>query len=156
MTLWSCRKNGLIIKIRLTSKFMTSQPGLQTIAIHILLNIWQSKGNQTMKFGQLVGYNKRNIFLQKLCQKWGRKTSSRYFFIFWKSLIWGESKWSAAYFGYSSIALNLPYNKNKLYKTLDYWSRDMLSFNFSEKVLGLVSPPHFAYDFSNVSHGTFY
>ena len=24
---WSCRKNGLIRKIRLTSKFMTSQPG---------------------------------------------------------------------------------------------------------------------------------
>ena len=29
-------KNGLIRKTRLTSKFMTSQPGLQTIAIHIL------------------------------------------------------------------------------------------------------------------------
>ena len=26
-TFWSCRKNGLIRKIRLTSKFMTSQPG---------------------------------------------------------------------------------------------------------------------------------
>ena len=30
---------GLIRKIRLTSKFMTSQPGLQTFAIHILSNI---------------------------------------------------------------------------------------------------------------------
>ena len=29
----------LIRKIRLNSKFMTSQPGLQTIAIHILPNI---------------------------------------------------------------------------------------------------------------------
>ena len=45
---------------------MASQPGLQTIAIHILLNISQSKGNQTMKFGQLIEYNKRNILLQKL------------------------------------------------------------------------------------------
>ena len=54
---------------------MTSQPGLQTIAIHILPNISQSKGNQTMKFGQLIEYNKRNIFLQKLCGKRGRKTS---------------------------------------------------------------------------------
>ena len=45
-------------------------------------------------------------------------------------------------------SLNLTYNKNKLYKTLDYWSRDMLNFNFSEKGLGLVSPPHFVYDFS--------
>ena len=60
---------SLIRKIRLTSKFMMSQPGLQTIAIHILPNISQSKGNQTMKFGQLIEYNKRNIFLQKLCRK---------------------------------------------------------------------------------------
>ena len=48
---------------------MTSEPGLQTVAIHILPNIWQSKDNQTMKFGQLIEYNKTNIFLQKLCQK---------------------------------------------------------------------------------------
>ena len=48
---------------------MTSQPGSQTIAIHLLADISQSKGNQTMKFGQLIEYNKRNIFLQKLCGK---------------------------------------------------------------------------------------
>ena len=43
---------------------MTSQPGLQRIAIHILPNISQSKSNQTMKFGQLIEYNKRKaIFL---------------------------------------------------------------------------------------------
>ena len=33
---------------------MTSQPGLQTNPIHILPNISQSKGYQTMKFGQLI------------------------------------------------------------------------------------------------------
>ena len=48
---------------------MTSQPGLDPIAIHILSNISQSKGNQTMKFGQLIKYNKRNIFFQKLGRK---------------------------------------------------------------------------------------
>ena len=48
---------------------MTSQPGLQTILIHILPNISQSKDNQKMKFRQLIEYNKRNIFLQKLCGK---------------------------------------------------------------------------------------
>ena len=48
---------------------MMSQPGLQAIAIHIWPDISQSEGNQTMKFGQLTEYNKRNIFLQKLCQK---------------------------------------------------------------------------------------
>ena len=41
---------------------MMPQPGLQTFAIHILLNISQSKSNQTMKFGQSIEYNKRNIF----------------------------------------------------------------------------------------------
>ena len=56
---------------------MTSQPGLQAIAVHILPNISQSKGNQTIKFGQLIEYNKRNIFLQKLCRKWGKEASSR-------------------------------------------------------------------------------
>ena len=74
---------------------MTSQPGLKTITIHILHNISQSKGNQTIEFGQLVECNKRNIFPQKLFGKWSRATISRPLFIFWKSLIWGESKWSA-------------------------------------------------------------
>ena len=66
---------------RLISEFMTSQPGLQTIAIHILFNISQGKGNQAMKFGQLIEYKKRNIFLQNLCAKWGKETSSRLLFI---------------------------------------------------------------------------
>ena len=51
--------------IRLISKFMTSQPGLQTITIHILNNVSRSKNSKTMKFGKLIEYNKINIFLQK-------------------------------------------------------------------------------------------
>ena len=43
---------------------MTSQPGKQTAAIHILPNISRSKGNQTKKFGQLIEHM-RNIFLEK-------------------------------------------------------------------------------------------
>ena len=54
------QKNGLIRK--LMSKFMTSQIGQQIIATHILHNISRSKGNQTMKFGQLTECNLRNIF----------------------------------------------------------------------------------------------
>ena len=46
-----------------------SQPGLQTIAIHMLLNIPQSKDKQTMELGQFTEYNKRNIFLQNLCAR---------------------------------------------------------------------------------------
>ena len=46
------------------------------------------------------------------------------------------------------MVLNLAYDKNKMYKTLGYWSRDMLNFSFLEKDLGIVSSPHFVYDFS--------
>ena len=42
----------------------------------------------------------------------------------------------------------MAYNKNKLYKTLDYRSRDMLNFGFLEKGLGIVSSSHFVNDFS--------
>ena len=46
------------------------------------------------------------------------------------------------------ITLKLGYIKNKLYKTLDYCSRDILNFDFIENGLGVVSPPHFVYDIS--------
>ena len=58
---------------------MTSQPGKQTIAMHILPNIWRSKGNQTIKFGQLIDYDMRNIFLEKSYRKCGGETSPRSF-----------------------------------------------------------------------------
>ena len=48
---------------------MMSQPGKQTIAIHILPNISRSEGNQTIKFGQLIEYNMRNIFSEKIIHK---------------------------------------------------------------------------------------
>ena len=38
-TFWSWRRNGLIRKVRLTSKFTMPQLGLQTIVIHTLPNI---------------------------------------------------------------------------------------------------------------------
>ena len=46
------------------------------------------------------------------------------------------------------MSFNLPYNKNKLYKTLDCWSRDKLSFDFFEKGMEIVSPPQCVHDFS--------
>ena len=58
---------------------MTSQPGQQTFAIHILPNISRSKGNQTMKFGQLIEYDMRNIFLEKSYTKCGGGTIPRSF-----------------------------------------------------------------------------
>ena len=72
-------KNGLIRMIRLILKFLTSQPGLQTVAIQILANISKSKGNQTTKFGQLIGYNMRNTFVEKSFTKCGGETIPRPF-----------------------------------------------------------------------------
>ena len=72
-------QNGLIRKIRLIPNFMTSQPGQQTLVIRILPNILRCKGNQTMKFGQLIECNIRNIFLEKSYPKCGGETSPRPF-----------------------------------------------------------------------------
>ena len=47
-----------------------------------------------------------------------------------------------------SIALKLVYNRNKLFKTLHYWSRNMLNFEFLDKGLGMVSSVYFVYNFS--------
>ena len=55
----------MIRKLLLISKFMTSQAGQQKTSVHILPNISRSKGNQAMKFGQLIEFNIRNIFLEK-------------------------------------------------------------------------------------------
>ena len=46
-------------------------------SIHILPNISRCKGNQALKFGQVIEYNNRSICLQKSCWKWSRETSSR-------------------------------------------------------------------------------
>ena len=46
---------------------MTSQPGKQTI--YILPNISWSKDNHIIKLGQVIEYNKKNIFLRKIMQK---------------------------------------------------------------------------------------
>ena len=40
-----------------------------------------------------------------------------------------------------------PYIQNKLFKTLHYWSRDMLNFLFFRKDLEIASPEHFVCDF---------
>ena len=43
---------------------MTSQPGKQTITIHILHTISKSKSNQTMKFGDLREYKAKIFFFK--------------------------------------------------------------------------------------------
>ena len=82
---------------------MTSQTGKQTIAIQILLNISWSKDNQTMKFGQLIEYNMRNIFLEKSFKKCGGVTITRPF-----------SKWS-------KLSISLNQQPNVLYTFFVLW-----------------------------------
>ena len=109
-------------------------------------NISRSKGNHTMKFGNLIKYNKRNIFLQITCREWGRETSSRSLF----KKVLHEVKASGLQLSFNIFRWpsTLAYNKNKLYKTSNYRYRDMLNFDFLEKGLVIVSPQHFVYDFT--------
>ena len=62
------QENGLIRKLRKIPKIMTSQVETETITISILPGISKYKDNRTMKFGQLIELNVRNIFLQKIWQ----------------------------------------------------------------------------------------
>ena len=54
---------------------MTSQPGKQTIAIHILSHISKSWRNETIKICQLI----EKFFLENLCTKCGGENSLRPF-----------------------------------------------------------------------------
>ena len=58
---------------------MTSQPGKQAMAIHILPYISRSKDNKKVKFGQLIWCNMRKIFLEKSYLKYGGETSPKPF-----------------------------------------------------------------------------
>ena len=51
----------------------------KTITILVLPDISRRKGNQTMKFGQLMEYKMRNVFLEKSCKKCGIEISPRPF-----------------------------------------------------------------------------
>ena len=58
---------------------MMSQPGKETIAIHVLPFISRSKDNEAVKFGQLIEYNMRKILPEKSYSKYGRETSPKPF-----------------------------------------------------------------------------
>ena len=45
----------------------------------MLPNISRCKDKQTVKFGQLINLNMRNIFLEKLYTKWGKEATPRLF-----------------------------------------------------------------------------
>ena len=56
-----------------------SQTGQQIITIYILPNIL-SKGNQIMKFGQLIDYNIKSTFLEKSYTECDRESNTRPFY----------------------------------------------------------------------------
>ena len=99
--------------------------------LHILPSISRSKSNQKMKLGQLIEYNKRKIFICLFFKTaWYKVKASGLqlsFYIFRSSSIW------------DTIQTNYKLSTIDLFK-----------FNFPEKGLGLVSPPHFAYNFSRI------
>ena len=118
LTFWSCRKKDLIKKVNFeiydVTTWLTNNQNTH-IAQH-----FTKKVNQTIKFGQLIEYNKRNIFIQKIFE-W--ETSSRPPFFCLKKRTSHEVKASGlnldSIYTYSDC-LNLAYNKNKLHETLDY------------------------------------
>ena len=48
---------------------MLSQPGKETITIHILPNASRNQKNQTVEFGQAIKYKNIILFLEKSCRK---------------------------------------------------------------------------------------
>ena len=66
-----------------------------------------SQGNQTMKFGQLIEYNMRNIILEKPYKKCGVETNTRPLFGKLKSSISLDQQSKVLY------RLFLPYHKLK-------------------------------------------
>ena len=60
--------------------------------MYVLPNISQTKGNQRIKFGQILDYNKRNISVENSFRRYGKETSLKALFdLFIKSKI----KWSS-------------------------------------------------------------
>ena len=72
---FGCAGTRLDKNVKVNFKIYDVTSGIIKIQIDILPDISRSKGNQKMKFGQLVGYNMRNIFLEISCTKHGGETS---------------------------------------------------------------------------------
>ena len=67
---------------------MSSQAGQQIITIHILPNMSKSKGNQAIKYKQLIEYNvtNMNITFQNHVENEARRLALDLFLVFKKAL----------------------------------------------------------------------
>ena len=54
----------------------------------MLSSISRPKGNQSIKFGQLIEYNKKNILIVRLWRKWGRGDWFQTSFCFFKNALY--------------------------------------------------------------------
>ena len=54
--------------------------GQQITTTLTMSNFSRSKGNQTIRFGQLIEYNMRNNFLEKSYTKYSGEASPRHFY----------------------------------------------------------------------------
>ena len=131
----------------------------KTITTHILFNITWSWGNskwsavyfQYILIALYLAYNKYklyktldywsgNSFSTPFCLWFFKKHISHVIFYYWPNfIVWlpslleilGNMCIAIVCSGqYTLIALNLAYNKYKLYKTLDYWSGNSFSTTF--------------------------
>ena len=59
---------------------------LYTYTMHMLPKISRSKGNQAMKFDQLIKYNNRNVFLENHAENEARRPAPDLFLFFKKTL----------------------------------------------------------------------
>ena len=62
--------NILDKKDKVNFKFKDIRAWLRNTCNTHIANISRGKGNQAMKFGQLIEFNMRNIFLKKTYTKW--------------------------------------------------------------------------------------
>ena len=104
-----------------------------------------------MKFGQLLEHLKNTFYLQNNGKNGAERLVPDLFFFKKKkrSFTRGESKWLAASFQYISIAFNLAYRINKLYKTLRLLIQRYAQFWFFRKGPGTIFSTYFFFwDFS--------
>ena len=83
LTFSSCRKKDLTRKVNFKIYDVTAWLTNNSITINILSNISLSKGNQTMKFGQLT---KKKYFSSEIIQKMRRGDLFQISFCFLKKL----------------------------------------------------------------------
>ena len=79
-----------------------------------------------MKFGQVIEYNEEYFFKNYGENEAGRLVPN--LFVFQESFLWVKASDLQLIFNVSIV----------LYKTWDYWSRDMVNFEFLEKGVGLA------------------